>query len=389
MGLFGSRSSPVGLAVGGMVALAAGLGIGRFVYTPILPVMVGALGLSGAQAGLIASANFLGYLLGALLAAMPVLPGSRRGWLLGVLAVSAITTGAMGFVSSILSFVMLRFVGGAASAFVFVLASSVVLDGLAVVGRARLSSVHFAGVGVGIAVSAVTVSGALALGVDWRELWFAVGAIVLCAVLAVGWLVPGDDGQRPRAAGVAARPRWPDLGRLIGAYGLFGFGYVVTATFLVAIVRGTPAARGIEPLVWLVVGVTAVPSVALWSRVGARFGLRQAFGLACLVEAVGVAASVSWPSATGALIAAALLGGTFVGLTALGLAEARVLAPLNPRPAFALMTAAFGLGQVVGPTLAGFLADWMGGFVVPSLLAAGALVVAAIVVQSVPAVRAP
>jgi predicted MFS family arabinose efflux permease len=389
MGLFGSRSSPVGLAVGGMVALAAGLGIGRFVYTPILPVMVGALGLSGAQAGLIASANFLGYLLGALLAAMPVLPGSRRGWLLGVLAVSAITTGAMGFVSSILSFVMLRFVGGAASAFVFVLASSVVLDGLAVVGRARLSSVHFAGVGVGIAVSAVTVSGALALGVDWRELWFAVGAIVLCAVLAVGWLVPGDDGQRPRAAGVAARPRWPDLGRLIGAYGLFGFGYVVTATFLVAIVRGTPAARGIEPLVWLVVGVTAVPSVALWSRVGARFGLRQAFGLACLVEAVGVAASVSRPSATGALIAAALLGGTFVGLTALGLAEARVLAPLNPRPAFALMTAAFGLGQVVGPTLAGFLADWMGGFVVPSLLAAGALVVAAIVVQSVPAVRAP
>jgi len=248
-------------------------------------------------------------------------------------------------------------------------------------------SVHFAGVGVGIAVSAVMVSGALALGADWRGLWFAVGAIMLCAAVFVGWLVPEDYGRRGRTGGVAASPRRHGLGRLIGAYGLFGFGYVVTATFLVAIVRGMPAARGIEPLVWLVVGITAAPSVALWSWAGARFGLRQAFGLASLVEAVGVAASVSWPSATGALIAAALLGGTFVGLTALGLAEARDLAPLDPRPAFALMTAAFGLGQVVGPLLAGFLADRTGGFAVPSLLAAAALVMASIVVQSVPAPR--
>src|ERR1700760_4693718 len=95
---------PLSLAFGGLIAMAAALGIGRFVYTPILPAMTEALGLSNAQAGLIASANLLGYLIGALLAATPTLPGSRRAWLLGSLAVSAFTTGAMGLASSMTVF---------------------------------------------------------------------------------------------------------------------------------------------------------------------------------------------------------------------------------------------------------------------------------------------
>ncbi len=150
--------SPVALAIGGLVALAAALGIGRFVYTPILPVMAEALHLSKSQAGLIASANLLGYLIGALLAAAPRLPGSRRAWLLGSLGISAVTTGAMGLVSSMPAFLALRFVGGAASAFVLVLASALVLDRLASARRPHLAQVHFAGVGTGIAASALIVS---------------------------------------------------------------------------------------------------------------------------------------------------------------------------------------------------------------------------------------
>jgi MFS family permease len=143
------------------------------------------------------------------------------------------------------------------------------------------------------------------------------------------------------------------LGAFICAYGLFGFGYIVTATFLVAIVRGSPLIRTAEPLVWLVAGLTAVPSVALWGRAASRLGVSRSFSIACVVEAIGVAASVLWPTVPGVLFAAALVGGTFMGLTALGVAGARQFAPANPRPVLARMTAAFGLGQIVGPSMAG------------------------------------
>jgi hypothetical protein len=161
------------------------------------------------------------------------------------------------------------------------------------------------------------------------------------------------------------------------AYGLFGFGYVVTATFLVAIVRAEPGIRSVEPFVWLVVGVTAAPTVAAWDWLGTQWGIERAFAVACLLEAAGVAASVLWPTAAGELLASALLGGTFMGITALGLTGGRRLAGGDPRRTFAILTAAFGVGQIVGPTLAGLLHDWTGAFVLPSLLAAGALVAAA------------
>ena len=382
---FSNRSeSPVALATGGLVALAAALGIGRFVYTPILPVMAEALHLSKSQAGLIASANLLGYLIGALLAAAPRLPGSRRAWLLGSLGISAVTTGVMGLVSSMPAFLALRFIGGAASAFVLVLASALVLDQLASARRPHLAQVHFAGVGAGIAASAMIVSLLLAAGFGWRALWYGVGAVAVSALVVVAWLVPPNDGSPPAGPTDAApTQRRRGLGALICAYGLFGFGYIVTATFLVAIVRGSPLVRAAEPLVWLVVGLTAMPSVALWVTAASRLGVSRTFSLACVVEATGVAASVLWQSVPGVMFAAALLGGTFMGLTALGLAGARQFAPANPRPVLARMTAAFGLGQIVGPSMAGYLFDVTGGFGLPSLVAAGALIASAFIVRLV------
>jgi predicted MFS family arabinose efflux permease len=352
------------------------MGIGRFVYTPILPLMVEALGLTRGQAGLIASANFAGYLGGALLAATPLLPGSRRVWLLTALTMSALTTGAMTCVSSIAAFLALRFIGGVASAFVMVFASALILDRLSVANRSDLAAVHFAGVGTGIAVSAVVVASLVACGYGWRALWLASGLAALLAVVVVPRLVP-DHAEPPTPP--IANPGQSDraLTALIIAYGLFGFGYVITATFLVAIVRASAVARTLEPLIWLVVGLTAAPSVALWGWVGRRIGVRRAFALACVLEALGVAASVLWLAPPGMMLAAAFLGGTFMGLTALGLVQARRLSQGDPRRTLAVMTAAFGFGQIVGPAFAGLVYDATGSFLTPSLTAVGALLVAA------------
>jgi predicted MFS family arabinose efflux permease len=339
--------------------------------------MITALGLGRSSAGLIASANFLGYLLGALLAARPNLRGSRHRWLVGCLAVSAITTGGMGLAQSLLSFLVLRFLGGAASAVVLIFATVVVLEHLTEARRPELSALHFAGVGIGIAASAVLVAALTNAGYSWRSLWLGTGLLSLAGTLAAALLIRDDAAHALPSAPPLARPATgPRLRRLITAYGLFGFGYVITATFIVIIVRGTPATQTLEPEIWVVFGLAAAPSVVLWTSISTRLGIPMTFALACVVEAGGVLSSVAWPTVTGVFLAAALVGGTFMGLTALGLVQARTLATGNPHRALALMTGAFGLGQIVGPTFAGVVSDALGSFTVPSIAAAAALLIA-------------
>ena len=354
--------------------MAAAVGIGRFVYTPILPHMVEDLGMTKSAAGLLASANYGGYLVGALVAAMPGRPGSRRRGLLVALTVSALTTAAMAGTSSSAAFLGLRFVGGVASAFALVFSSALVLDRLNAAGRPRLAAVHFAGVGTGIAIDAILAFALAARG--WRALWLAAGLASIVSVGIVAACIP-DQAEAPVAKPRRAGPVRPGLASLIVAYGLFGFGYIITATFLVAIVRGSSGVKAFEPFVWLLVGVTAAPSVAAWTFVESRRGIARAFALACALQAIGVAASVLWVEPAGIFLAAALLGGTFMGITALGLIWGQRLAPGASRSTLALMTASFGIGQIVGPAFAGMAYDASGTFVLPSLTAASALFVAA------------
>jgi predicted MFS family arabinose efflux permease len=365
------------LATGGLIAIAAAVGIGRFIYTPILPPMAEGLHLTKGEAGLIASANFLGYLAGALAAASPRLPGGPRAWLLVALAASAATTSAMAWPEVMAAFMALRFVGGVASAYVLVLASALVLERLSAAGHAGLSAVHFSGVGTGIAASALLTWALASAGFDWRAMWLGGGLLSAAGLLAAAALIPGVPARSSPASTAAARAGDLRLRLLSIAYGLFGFGYVITATFIVVIVRASPAAAAMEPIFWLVLGLAAIPSVAVWVAAGRRLGVVRAFALACVVEAVGVFASVAWPTIAGLFLAAVLLGGTFMGLTALGLIAARNLVPDNPRRSLAILTAAFGLGQIVGPIVAGYGFDLTGSFFLPSLLAVAGLLVGA------------
>lgn len=374
------------IALGGLMALAVGMGIGRFVYTPILPVMAEELGLTKSATGLIASANFAGYLCGAVLATLPFLGGSRRAWLLGALTVNALAMGLMAAGSALAGFLVLRFIGGVASAFILVFASALVLDRLAAAGRGDLSSVHFAGVGTGIASSAILVTALMTIGADWRALWFGSAAVSALAVAVVAWLVPGD-GPGLSTAQAPASPASADrasnkrkLAALTLAYGLFGFGYVITATFLVDIVRGSPNVASLEAVIWVIVGLAGAPSVALWMAIGRRIGMLQAFALASLLEAAGVTASVLLVTIPGLIFSAVLLGGTFMGITALGFVAARQFTTGDQRASIAIMTAGFSVGQIIGPAFAGFVFERTGSFVLPSLAAATALGIAAVTV---------
>jgi MFS family permease len=160
------------------------------------------------------------------------------------------------------------------------------------------------------------------------------------------------------------------LKQLIIAYGLFGFGYIVTATFLVAIVRRLEHSELVESLTWVAVGLLAAPSILVWQRIARRLGMFPALRLAYALEALGVLLAGFGTSRIALVAGGALLGATMMGITALGLIAAREVAGSNQDKAIGWMTASFGLGQLLGPAVAGHLAYMTHGFGAPSLLAA-------------------
>jgi predicted MFS family arabinose efflux permease len=387
-----SLSPALRAALSGLCALALAMGVGRFAYTPVLPLMQADLGLSIPVAGYIASANFAGYLAGALLAIWVASPLRRQAYV-GAILTSVATTLLMTLLHQPLLIALVRLLSGIASAFVLVHGSAIVLDQLARERKSGLSSLLYAGVGTGIALSALLVAMMSHLETNSFAHWLVLG--LACAALAPGALMLRDDlapVSNPSAgnATTSAIPTQQDdaqeaetaraLRWLVLAYGCLGFGYVITATFLVVMMRGNSGWQAYEMLVWLLVGLAAAPSNLLWMRIAARLGPWRTMTLAFVLEAIGVAAAVAGNSLSMILLGALLLGGTFMGITALGLTTARALSQQASGPVIARMTAAFGLGQIVGPAFGGWLAERSGGFGWPSAVAALALLAAGAIV---------
>jgi predicted MFS family arabinose efflux permease len=341
-----------------------------------------ALGWTVQQAGDVASANFVGYMLGALLASVLAQRPERRLWLLVgmVLAAASITAGAL--VTSFPAWLAIRFVAGVASALGLIIGTAIVVEYLTTHSRPQLGALHFAGVGTGIITSVLIIEATRRAGLSVFGQWGALG-LTSTAFLVTSWTVlrrlpvPLDMPALPAAQ--AEKPRQPLFNkrftRLSIAYGLFGFGYVVTATFIVAMARRLGHAAMIEPLTWLIVGLTAAPSIFVWQRVAQRYGIFAALRVAYAVQAVGVLFAGFGSSQLALLIGGACLGGTFMGMTALGLSAARHTAGGNADRAMGWVTAFFGLGQLLGPAVAGRLAQMTQSFAAPSLMAATLLVV--------------
>jgi predicted MFS family arabinose efflux permease len=367
-------------AMAGAVAMAVAMGLGRFFYTPVLPAMMAGLELDPSQAGWIASANYVGYLLGAILAAWGWAEGIERKVALAGLIATALLLLAMGVSSHVLVLVVIRFLAGLASAFVMIFTSAIVLSHGLAAGRPWVQSSHFGGVGVGMTLSALMFGLLVVADGGWRMAWIGAAGLAFAGLAVVVRYLPRDV---VRAGPARKEPplNWtPALIALTLAYGIFGFGYIVTATFLVAIVRDGGGSSLFEAGVWLVTGLAAAPSVAYWMPAVRRIGLVHVFALGCVLEALGVAASVLWSLPAGPVIGGVLLGATFIMVTAFGLQAGRQLAGESPRRALALMTAAFGVGQILGPLVAGYLADWTGSYTWASLAAAAGLLASGAIV---------
>ncbi len=371
-------------AVGGCLAMAAIMGIGRFAYTPLLPFMLQEGVLNEVDAGFVASSNYLGYLIGALMAARAPLPGGPYKVFMVALIASTVVTLLMAFNFGLYWYVIIRFLAGLASAYAFVLVANIVMQRLAEKHSLHLFPIHFTGVGIGIADSSLMIEWLGARLNTSSELWIAGGVLSLLLTICVPLLLPPQNKIPLKAVQTSAPPATPtkplnlSAWRLIAAYGCFGFGYVITATFFGALANSTPELAPMKSLGWLLVGLAVIPSVFFWEKLAVRIGYGLAIAIACTLEAMGVALSVLVPTVAGLSMASILLGGTFVGITSLGLIEARRIAGSNPRQIVGLMTAAFGVGQMLGPSFAGYLYELNGDFMLASLVAAGMLILAAL-----------
>lgn len=368
----------VRVLVGGLLTLVVAMGIGRFAYAPILPAMQAATGLGGDGAGLLASLNYLGYFLGAAVAGW-VPHGAVRTWTFRTaLVVSVATTAAMGLTTDFLIWSVLRFFSGLASAGLFILGVAMVLDALVRAGAESRAGWMYMGVGAGIAGSGLFV--ALFGGrLGWDGDWLALGA--LCVALAVPvWLWVSDHAPQPtaRAAAAAAGGLSAPLLLLTAAYFLEGAGYIVTGTFLVALLKRAPDTAAIGEAAWTVAGLAAIPSALLWAAVGRRIGGWRALILAHAVQAAGIVLPLVGLGAVGGFASAALFGGTFVGIVTLAFTLGRQLSGGTSAKIVGALTAAYGLGQILGPLPAGIAVERTGSFAIALTGAAGVVALGAV-----------
>jgi MFS family permease len=348
-----------------LTALAVAMGIGRFAFTPLFPLMVRD-GLLDSQAGaMLAAANYLGYLAGALASSRM---RTRPAQLLALgLAGTVVITAAVGWTTSPFWWAVLRFLAGVMSAWVLVATSAWGLGWLAALGRPGLAGVVFSGVGLGIAAAGLF---CLLLGASMPSPSMWIGLAVLAALASVLPLVlsrslPAPAGA-PAAASAPARSEAAAPPATAGStyglvicYTLFGFGYILPATYLPALARHLVDDPHVFGLAWPLFGAAAAISTVLVSWRLGKANRLAVWAASHVLMAIGVLLPAVWTSLGSVVIAALLVGGTFMVITMVGMQEVRARAEGQATRALGRMTAGFALGQLAGPLVSAGIARLM------------------------------
>jgi MFS family permease len=353
------------IALSGTLSLAVAMGIGRFAFTPLMPMMLHDGLLDLASASWLASANYLGYLLGALLCTLQPTLWARRGW--SPLPVAPVVRGSLLITCGLTALMAvhvpaawpsLRFIAGIVTAVAFVYTSTWCLGRLSRMNSPTAGGIVYAGPGVGIASSGLLAS--LMVQSDWHSSsgWIAFALLAMLMTAVVWPVYKNDEGLPPPAVGQALSASSGSLAEkaaLTVAYGLAGFGYIITATFLPVIARTALPASVWPDLFWPMLGIAVAFGAIMASRIPARVDQRYLL-LACyLIQAAGVALSNWWPTLVGFALGSILVGLPFTAITFFAMQVGRKLHPQSASAIIGLLSASFGLGQIAGPPFAALL----------------------------------
>lgn len=360
----------------GIFSLLLTLGVARFAYTPLLPLMQQQAGLGVAEAGWLAAINYAGYLSGALLAMQGGdLVFKDRLYRVG-LVVAVASTAMMGLSQDFAVWAVSRYLAGLSSAAGMLLGAGLVLNWLIRHGHRSELGIHYSGIGLGVVLCSVAVAW-MGDQLDWRGQWLALTVLGgLLAVPALVWLpVPARTVPNPGAQVWRDNPPTALFLRLfMAAYFCAGIGYVVSTTFIVAIVERLPGLEGQGKWAFLAIGIAAAPASIVWDFVARRIGDLNALITAALLQIAGILLPVAGGGLALTLAGALLFGGTFVGIVSLVLTMAGRYYPGRPAKMMGKMSLAYGSAQIVGPAVTGWLATRFGSYQAGLYLAAGIMV---------------
>lgn len=359
----------------GIFSLLLALGVARFAYTPLLPLMQGQAGLGIAEAGWLAAINYAGYLTGALTASLiSDLVLKDRLYRIGMV-VAVASTLVMGLSTDIVVWAVSRFFAGLSSAASMLLGTGLILNWLMRHGHRSELGIHFAGIGLGIAGCAMLVE-FLTPWLDWREQWFAFTAVgFLLLVPALRWLPRPDTAGLPASSqSMADQPPGKLYLRIfIAAYFCAGVGFVISTTFIVAIVNKLPNLAGQGNLAFLAIGMGAAPAAIVWDLVARRIGDVNALIAAAGLQVIGILLPVLAGGLVMTLLGALLFGATFVGMVSLVMTMAGRYYPTRPAKMMGKMTLSYGAAQIAAPLVTAALATRLGSYEVGLYLAAGVM----------------
>lgn len=378
--------SPLTRLIASFIALVMAMGIGRFSLTPQLPHLIseGQIDLTGA--GLIAAANYLGYLVGALDAMRAKRPEQVQArlhiglWL--CVGLTLVSFWAHGFWPHLL----LRFGAGIASAWVMVMIASLSQQLAVSANRPRLGALVFAGPGVGVLLTGLLALVSNLYGQSSATLWLIYAAAALIMVLGISPLLPKPAALTVQAPIAPRAARQPGISRLGAIYGLYGLGYIIPATFLSQMASAQFHGQWQADLFWPAFGLCAAIGVVLISvRRPDPDTTRWWLMGALWVQALGVLACLL-PSGAGLALGVILCGTPFLACMPLVMQSSRDLAPHATQRNAALLTACFAVGQLCGPLLAALSSHFSGGLHPALMVAASGLVLAGLLaVQNVSA----
>ncbi len=357
------------------------MGIARFAYTPLLPLMMQQAGLSHENGGWLAAINYTGYLTGVVSASLISratlkLHIYRWGMVLAVL-----TTVMMGLSSNFYIWAFSRFIAGLSTAAGLMIGSGLILNWLMRNNHKHELGIHFSGIGFGIVVCSIAAI-AMKHQLSWDIQWYILtGLACILLIPSLAWFPPvlKDESTHNSQPHMQHAPPNAKFMRLfLAAYACAGFGYVITATFIVAIVNNIPTLANQGSWVFLVIGLVAAPSCVAWDVIARKIGDVNALMLAAFIEVLGIIAPTLGLGLSGALIGALLYGATSIAIVSLTLTMAGRYYPAQPAKMMSKMTICYGVAQIVGPALTGWLADSFGGYEIGLYIAAGIMAIACV-----------